>query len=93
MAYLITKEQFEHVVLCENAGRAQNRDCGWYEDIIDLGMMDGFEVRTITNLDIRKSNELSGPYWDTLVRGIRQNWPEMSDVEIEYYLKGCLRFN
>ena len=92
VAYLITKEQFEHVVLCENAGRAQNRDCGWYEDTIDLGMMDGFEVRTITNLDIRKSNEPSGPYWDTLVRGIRQNWPEMSDVEIEDYLKGCLRF-
>ena len=56
-------------------------------------MMDGFEVRTVTNLDIRKSNEPSGPYWDTLVRGIRQNWPEMSDGEIEDYLKGCLRFH
>ena len=91
VAYLITKKQFEHVVFEENAGRAQNRDFGWYEDTIDLEAMDGFEVKTITNRNLRDYNEPCSDYWIVLRRGIRQNWPEMSDDEIEDYLESCMR--
>lgn len=91
VAYLITKEQFEHVSAQENGGRAPREGWGWYEDIIDLGNMDGFEVKTITNKNLRDYNEPCKPYWNTLVKGIKENWPEMSDEEIEDYLKRCIR--
>ncbi len=91
VAYLITKEQFDHVVFEENSGRAQNREYGWYEDTIDLGTMDGIEVKTITNEEPRVSNEPSEAYLETLFKGIRQNWPEMSDEQIRDYLNHCIR--
>ena len=91
VAYLITRQQFEHVVFEENAGRPQNSVYGWYEDTIDLKPMDGFEVKTITNRDLRDYNEPSAEYWHVLIRGIRQHWCEMSDEEIESYLKSCMR--
>lgn len=91
VAYLITREQFDHVVFEENAGRPQNPDYGWYEDTIDLEKMDGFEVKTITNKSLRPYNEPVPKYLDVLRRGIRQNWPEMSDEEIEEYLDNSRR--
>ena len=91
VAYLITREQFDHVVLRENAGRAQNRDCGWYEDTITLGEMDGIEVATLTNAELRPYNEPCDDYLDTLRKGIRENWPGMSEEEIRDYLMGCMR--
>ena len=91
MAYLITKEQFDHVVFEENSGRAQNKDYGWYEDTIDLEPMDGFEVKTITNNELRHYNEPFPEYWETLVKGIKENWPEKTDEEIEDYLNDCIR--
>lgn len=91
VAYLITKEQFEHVCRRENSGREPQPGSGWYEDIIDLGEMDGFEVKTITNRHVRDFNEPYPEYLETLKRGIGENWPEMSDEEIEDYLDGCIR--
>lgn len=91
VAYLITKEQFEHVCRRENSGREPQPGSGWYEDIIDLGEMDGFEVKTITNRHVRDYNEPYPEYLETLKRGIGENWPEMSDEEIEDYLDGCIR--
>ena len=91
VAYLITREQFEHVVFRENCGRPQCREFGWYEDTIDLEPMDGFEVKTITNIELREYNEPDEGYWYTLLRGIRQNWPEMSDDDIEAYLLSSMR--
>ena len=90
VAYLITKEQFEHVAAEENGGRAPGGGF-WYEDIIDLGTMDGFEVKTITNRDIRPYNIPSQEYVDTLIRGIKENWPHMLFKEIEDYLISCVR--
>ena len=90
VAYLITKEQFEHVCCEENNGRCPGGG-EWYEDIIDLEKMDGFEVKTITNSNLREYNEPSKAYLDILKRGLRQNWPEMSDNDIDDYLKGCIR--
>ena len=91
VAYLITRDQFNHVVYRENSGRLQDRSCGWYEDTIDLGVMDGFDVKTITNTVLRDYNEPCEDYLETLFEGIAQNWPEMSDEEIMDYLNGCIR--
>jgi len=91
VAYLITKEQFEHVCRRENDGRQPQEGYGWYEDVIDLGEMDGFEMKTVTNKNLRPYNDPNMAYLDTLYKGIRQNWPHMSDEEIEDYLEGCIR--
>ena len=91
VAYLITKDQFRHVACEENSGRCPREGYGWYEDIIKLGRMDGFEVRTITNDNLRDYNEPCSSYWNNLLRGIRKNWPEKSDEEIEAYLRNCIR--
>ena len=91
VAYLITKDQFRHVSCEENSGRCPRKGYEWYEDIISLGRMDGFEVKTITNNNLRDYNEPSEAYWDTLLKGIKENWPEKSDGEIEAYLRNCIR--
>ena len=91
VAYLITREQFEHVSAQENGGRRPQKGYGWYENIIDLGELDGFEVKTITNEEIHPYNEPSTGYLATLYKEIRQNWPEKTDEEIEDYLTNCIR--
>ena len=90
VAYLITPEQFEHVSCEENGGRCPGNG-GWYEDIIDLEPIYGIEVKTITNNDLRPYNEPSHSYLDTLFKGIRENWPEMSENDIWNYLGNCMR--
>ena len=90
VAYLITREQFEHVSCEENGGRCPGEG-EWYEDIIDLEPIDGIEVKTITNNDLRPYNEPSQRYLDTLFEGIKENWPQMSDNDIWSYLANCMR--
>ena len=90
VAYLITREQFDHVAYEEN-GRPLREDGDWYEHIVDLGTMDGFEVKTITNRNLRQPNEPCQDYRDILVSGIKENWPEMTDEEIEDHFNGCVR--
>lgn len=91
VAYLITKDQFNHVATEENGGRYPREGYGWYESIISLGEMDGFEVITITNSILRSYNKPSGQYLNTLIKGIKENWPDMSDEDIEDYLNDCIR--
>ena len=91
VAYLITEEQFEHVAAEENSGTPPHRSNGWYTDIISLGTMDGFEVKTVTNEDPRHHNKPCEKYINILKRGMEENWPEMSDEEINNYLNGCIR--
>ena len=90
VAYLITRQQFEHVSCEENGGRCPGGG-EWYEDIIDLEPIDGIEVKTITNNDLRPYNEPSQRYLDTLFEGIKENWPQMSDNDIWSYLGNCMR--
>ena len=89
--YLITKKQFEHLVKQENSGRPPKEGYGWYENIIDLGMMDGFEVKTITNNNLRSYNPPCDKYSDILHEGIKENWPHISDEDIEEYIYNCIR--
>ena len=91
VAYLITEEQFDHVAAQENGGRYPEPGFNWYEDIIDLGEMDGFKVRTITNNIPRHPNAPCSSYREVLAEGIRQNWPQKSSREIDDYLNGCIR--
>ena len=91
VAYLITREQFYHVAAQENGGRFPDRSGSWYEDIISLGKMDGYEMLTITNEDIRDYNDPCEEYLDTLKKGMRENWSEMSEEDINSYLEGCIR--
>ena len=91
VAYLITKDQFKHVAAEENCGRYPNGQGSWYEDIIVLGEMDGTQMRTITNIELRDYNEPCEEYLNTLKRGIRENWPAMSEEDINNYLDSCIR--
>lgn len=90
VAYLITQEQFEHVAAEENGGRSPGYG-NWYEDIISLGEMDGIEMLTISNNELRDYNEPCEEYLNTLKRGIRENWPDMSEEDIDDYLNSCKR--
>ena len=91
VAYLITREQFEHVAAEENGGRFPDGYGNWYEDIRTLGEMDGYEMVTVTNDELRPYKKPCEEYLKTLKRGIRQNWPDMSDEEIDSYLESCDR--
>lgn len=90
VAYLITKEQLMHVAKEENSGSFPGGG-EWYCDILHLGMMEGFEIITITNNMIRDYNNPYPKYLKTLYRGIKENWPGMSEEEIRDYLMGCMR--
>ncbi|WP_295723523.1 gamma-glutamylcyclotransferase [uncultured Methanobrevibacter sp.] len=91
VAYLITKKQFEHIVVQENSGRPPKEGYGWYENIINLGMMKGFNVLTITNNNLRPYNTPCDTYSDILHEGIKENWPDISDEDIEDYIYDCIR--
>ena len=90
VAYLITKEQFKHVASEENCGRYPDGYGSWYEDIKFLGQMDGYELVTITNDNLRPYNKPCKEYLNTLARGIKENWPEMSEEDINNYLDSCI---
>lgn len=90
VAYLITKEQFDHVAEQENGGDFPGNG-KWYTDIIDLGTIDGIEIKTITNNNLREYNEPCIEYLETLLKGIKENWPDMADEDIEDYLNNCIR--
>lgn len=90
VAYLITKQQLDHVADEENGGNFPGNG-EWYSDIISLGKMDGIEIKTITNNNLREYNEPCPEYLETLRKGIKENWPDMTDEDIEDYLYNCIR--
>jgi hypothetical protein len=91
VAYLITGEQFEHVVKRENAGRFPDGTGNWYEDIISLGEIDGYEMLTVSNNELRDKNEPCERYLNTLKKGIKENWSEMSEEDIFNYIDSCIK--
>ena len=93
VAYLIRREQFEHVVCQENGGCPPEYSYGWYNTIVSLGTMDGCEVATITNDELREYNEPAETYIDTLKRGLRENNADMTEKRIDEYLRTCNRVN
>ena len=91
VAYLITREQFEHVAAEENGGRFPDGEGNSYENIKSLGQMDGYELVTLTNDELRPYNEPCEDYLETLKRGMRENWVEISEKDINNYLDSCIR--
>ena len=92
VAYLITLEQFEHVAREENGGTAPGMATNWYNTVVHLGTLDGIEVLTITNNECRPTNAPGEAYLETLAGGLRENYPEMSETEIQEYLMSCIRW-
>ena len=91
VAYLITREQFEHVAKEENGGIEPEESRGWYNKVVELGTMSGHDVVTITNDAGVYSNDPSEAYLHVLARGLEENYPDMSRDEIDNYLNGCRR--
>lgn len=89
VAYLITREQFDHVAEQENAGIKPELNPNWYNTVLYLGTFEGHEVYTITNDSVREHNAPSETYLDTLAKGIAENYTEMSGEEIREYLEKC----
>lgn len=91
VAYLITREQFEHVACQENGGKRPEETKNWYNTIVSLGKLDGHEIVTITNNKTRKFNAPSEAYLNTLKRGLQENYPDMTGEDIDKYLQSCIR--
>ena len=90
VAYLITREQFDHVAAQENNGRFPGNG-EWYNCKKSLGKMDGYEMLTVTNDGLCKLNKPSEEYLIPLKLGIKKNWSEMSEEDINDYLDSCIR--
>lgn len=91
VAYLVTREQFEHVAAEENGGIFPAGKGEWYSDIISIGEIDGYEIVTISNRNIREYNKPCEAYLETLRRGLRENYTDMDEEEIESYLQNCIK--
>lgn len=74
-AYLITEEQFLEV---------KEQEGIWYQDEVDLGVLDGYQVKTFTGHHLEfKAPSVS--YINTIRDGLLEI--NMSDQDIENYLK------
>ncbi len=87
VAYLVTRQQFDHVVIQENGGRPPVLNQSWYDKTLSLGYLDGYEVVTFTNSEKLPPNDPSEEYLETLAAGLRENYTEMTEEEIREYLR------
>ncbi len=63
---------------------------GWYSRIIYLGTEDGYPIFTFTggwDDDDIQPNEPGEAYRGTIIRGLKETYPEMSDEEISSYIR------
>ena len=90
VAYLITRDQFDHVAAEENDGNFPGSG-EWYNFKKSLGRMEGYELVTVTNDKLRYCNRPSEKYLKALKEGMEENWSEMSEEDINSYLESCIR--
>lgn len=81
-AYKITEEQFDDVHRQEGKG--------WYDKILDLGMVDGTLVKTFTHSVICPSNKPSQEYFEVVSLGLKETYPQITDEQIKTYLLDSL---
>jgi len=86
VAYLITKEQFEHLYREENSGTEPSPNSRWYNHKLQLGTYDGISIMTVTNCSVRTKNQASQKYLQVLMEGLRENYHQLSDEEIADYV-------
>ena len=78
--YLIKESQFEDI------HRQEGTSQSWYDQIIEFGTIDGYQVMTFTNNCIRPANEPCTRYLRVIAEGLRETYPQMSNDEIYDYL-------
>ncbi|MBP1918022.1 hypothetical protein [Youngiibacter multivorans] len=88
VAYLITREQFDHICIQENGGKMPEPYQGspWYDLAIKVGEFDGIPVMTLTNSGVRPANEPGEKYLEVLKLGLNENYPYLTEEEIIEYL-------
>ncbi|HHY82812.1 MAG TPA: hypothetical protein GX505_09065 [Clostridiales bacterium] len=86
VAYLISREQFDHIYKEENGGIIPKNTSTWYNKIITLGNLDGIDVMTFTNSKVLEKNLPSKCYLNVLAEGLRENYPHLDENEIWSYL-------
>lgn len=79
-AYLITREQYEH--LREQEGRGKN----WYGYEQSLGDRYGVPVKTITNVGVREERAPSEKYIEVIILGLMESYG-MRREEAEEYVR------
>lgn len=83
-AYLITKQQFEHV------RKAEGSSVHWYCNEIKLGEKFGIPVVTITNNIKRDANSPCTTYLQVIKEGIMETFSELPEEEVDLYIASLL---
>lgn len=86
VAYLISKEQFEHLYREENGGSVPRADSTWYTSKLKVGEFKNIPVMTVTNHLVLPKKIASNRYLQVLMEGLSENYPNLSDEEIEDYV-------
>lgn len=86
VAYLMTKEQFEHIYAMENGGIIPDEGSGWYGRKVMLGTFDDIPVMTVTNHKVVDMNDAGSLYLKVLKEGLMENYPEVFEKSIDEYL-------
>jgi hypothetical protein len=89
VAYLISREQFNHLYKGENGGIIPLPDSTWYNTVVPLGQWDGFDVLTITNNRVVDINPPNDHYLEVLAEGLKESYTYLDDEAIWSYLKSC----
>lgn len=86
VAYLISREQFDHICRQENGGKIPEKNPSWYDLVLNVGEFDGIPVMTLTNRGVRPANEPGDKYLEVLKLGLHENYPYLTNEEITDYL-------
>lgn len=82
-AYLITREQYEHVKKYEG---------NWYSKEVELPRIKGIRTVTFTNEDELKHkgiSEVNESYINVLIKGLKSTFNNLSENDIKKYLNDC----
>ena len=82
--YLITENQFKEIHHQEGLHK------NWYPDAVDLGTYLDVPVRTITNSVKRSIQKPDQSYLDVFMQGLRETYPEMTEIELGSYVASIL---
>ena len=77
--YLITEEQFNEI--------NEQESSVWYDLIINLGTLNGVPIKTFTHSRMFTRNLPVQKYLKVIEDGISETYPNLSNAEIENYLK------
>lgn len=77
--YKITYDQFKEIQRQEGGS--------WYDEILYLGEIDGIPVKTFTHSSVTDERKPCDKYINVIMLGLKETYPEMSEEEIEQYIK------